>query len=46
MQFCRIAVSFRKFRYMDVVIFAQNLLNDFVCAKVFVVFAAVIDSLL
>ena len=45
MEFCGVAVGFCKLWCVDVMIFAYNLLNDFVCLDMFVVFATVIDSL-
>lgn len=44
MKFGGIAVSFGEFWNVKVVVFAEYALNDFVCAEMFVVFAAVVNN--
>ena len=46
MEFCDVDVGFNKLCYMVVMKFPYNLLNDFVSSDLFVVFAAMIDTLL
>ena len=44
MKFGGIAVSFGEFWNVKVVVFAEYALDDFVCADMFVVFAAVVNN--